>query len=108
MTFRDFFGRLERLTGISAPRVALPSRVNVAGAQLLEELSGWRGTEAPIDPHSVEMGERYWYCDSAKAEAELGFRARDPQDTLFETVRWLDAHVRGKARPTTLAELSRR
>ncbi|WP_242393688.1 NAD-dependent epimerase/dehydratase family protein [Anaeromyxobacter oryzisoli] len=108
MTFRDFFGRLERLTGVAAPRVALPSRLNVAGARLLERLAGWRGAEPPIDPHSVEMGERFWYCDSSKAVAELGFQARDPQDTLFETVRWLEEHVRGKARPATLAELAPR
>jgi dihydroflavonol-4-reductase len=105
LSFRDFFGRLERLTGVPGPRVALPSAVNVAGIRLLEKLSSWRGAEAPIDAPSVEMGERFWYCDSHKAEAELGFRARDPQETLFETVRWLDAHVRGKRRPATVAEL---
>lgn len=105
LSFRDFFGRLERLSGVPAPRVALPSAVNVAGIRLLEKLSSWRGAEAPIDAPSVEMGERFWYCDSRKAEAELGFAARDPQETLFETVRWLDAHVRGKRRPATVAEL---
>jgi dihydroflavonol-4-reductase len=107
MTFRDLFGRLERLTGIAAPKVSLPSGVNVAGARLLEKLSAWRGAEAPIDRHSVEMGEHFWYCDSRKAAAELGFAARDPQETLFETVRWLDANVRGKKRPATVAELLR-
>lgn len=105
LSFRDFFGRLERLSGVPAPRVALPSAVNVAGIRLLEKLSSWRGAEAPIDAPSVEMGECFWYCDSRKAEAELGFAARDPQETLFETVRWLDAHVRGKRRPATVAEL---
>jgi dihydroflavonol-4-reductase len=96
MTFRDFFARLERLTGIPAPRVTLPSAVNVAGSKLLEKLHEWRGTETPLDPRSVEMGERFWYCDASKAESELGFSARDPQETLFETVRWLDEHVRKK------------
>jgi dihydroflavonol-4-reductase len=93
MTFRDFFGRLERISGVAAPRVSLPSRVNVAGVKLLEKLASWRGTEAPIDAASVEMGERWWYCDSRKAEGELGFRPRDPQETLGDTVRWLRAHV---------------
>ena len=40
------------------------------------------------------MGEHFWYCDSRKAEAELGFTARDAQETLFETVRWLEENVR--------------
>lgn len=106
MTFRELFARLERLTGIAAPRVTLPTAVNVAGAKLLEKLHEWRGTETPLDPRSAEMGERFWYCDSRKAERELGFTARDPQETLFETVRWLDEHVR-KAGARTVADLGR-
>jgi dihydroflavonol-4-reductase len=104
MTFRELFGRLERLSGVAAPRVSLPSAVNVAGARLLEKLSSWRGTEPLIDSPSVEMGERYWYCDASKAAAELGFAPRDPQETLAETVRWLRAHVERQA-PTTVAGL---
>jgi dihydroflavonol-4-reductase len=107
MTFRELFARLERLSGVPAPRVKLPSALNVAGAQLLEKLAGWRKAEAPLDPRSVEMGERFWYCDSRKAAAELGFTARDPQETLFDTVRWLDAHVRAGKRPATVADLVR-
>jgi dihydroflavonol-4-reductase len=105
MTFRELFGRLERLTGIAAPRVTLPSALNVAGSKLLEKLHEWRGTETPLDPRSAEMGERFWYCDSAKAQAELAFTARDPQETLFETVRWLDEHVRRKG-PRTIGDLA--
>ncbi len=104
MTFRELFGRLERLSGVAAPRLSLPSRANVAGARLLEKLASWRGAEPPIDSASVEMGERFWYCDSHRAEEELGFRSRDPQDTLSETVRWLRQNVE-KERPRTVAEL---
>jgi dihydroflavonol-4-reductase len=107
MTFRELFGRLERLSGVAAPRVALPAALNVGGARLLERLSSWRGTEAPIDAPSVEMGERFWYCDARKAEAELGFTARDPQETLAETVRWLETHL-GDRRPRSVAELRSR
>ena len=104
MTFRDFFARLERLTGVAAPRVALPRELNVASARLLERFHAWRGTEAPLDVRSTEMGEHFWYCDSTKAQAELGFTARDPQETLFDTVRWLEANVRARP-PRTVAEL---
>lgn len=103
-TFAEFFGRLERLSGVPAPRLRLPSRLNVGGAVLLEKLAGWRGGAPSLDPRSVAMGEHFWYCDAAKAGAELGFTARDPQETLFETVRWLEANARGR-RPATLGEL---
>ncbi len=105
MTFRELFSRLERLTGVPAPRITLPSAVNLAGSRLLERFHSWRGSETPLDPRSAEMGERFWYCDASKAERELGFAPRDPQETLFDTVRWLDAHVRHRKAPRTVAEL---
>jgi len=104
MAFREFFGRLERLSGVAAPRVSLPKSLNVAGVRLLERLSSWRGVEAPIDAASVEMGECFWYCDSRKAVEELGFSPRDPQETLADTVRYLRQHLEPD-RPRTVAEL---
>lgn len=106
MSFRDFFGRLERLSGVAAPRLALPSELNLAGARLLERFHAWRGSEPPLDTPSTEMGERFWYCDSRKAEAELGFAPRDPQETLYDTVRWLEEHVRKVRRPATVEDLA--
>jgi len=106
MTFTTFFKRLERLSGVDAPRVKLPSRLNVAGSRLLERWHDWRGSETPLDPASTEMGEHWWYCDSGKAEAELGFVARDPGETLGDTVRWVEEHVRRRKRPTAISDLS--
>jgi dihydroflavonol-4-reductase len=96
MTFADFFGRIERLSGVAAPRLRLPVGASEAGARLLGRLHAWRGTEPPIDAPSVAMGECFWWCDSSRAAAELGFAARDPQETLFETVRYVDERFRGK------------
>jgi dihydroflavonol-4-reductase len=39
------------------------------------------------------MAEHYWWIDSRKAEAELGFVARDPALTLADTVAYLRAGV---------------
>jgi dihydroflavonol-4-reductase len=95
LTFEEFFGRLSRLSGVAAPGVRLPTSLNLAGVRLLERWHAARGTETPIDAHSVEMGERWWWCDSSRATAVLGFAPRDPQETLFETVRFLDERFRG-------------
>lgn len=94
MRFSEFFKRLSRISGVEAPVLKLPTKLNVAGAKLLERWHDWRGSEPDLDAHSTEMGERWWYCDSSKAERELGFAPRDPQETLVDTVRWLDANVR--------------
>ncbi|HLL53252.1 MAG TPA: NAD-dependent epimerase/dehydratase family protein [Myxococcaceae bacterium] len=89
MPMKEFFGRLERISGVPAPRLRLPPKANVLGARLLEKLASWRGTEAPIDEHSVDIGEHFFYLDASKAERELGFKARDPHETLFATVKFI-------------------
>ncbi|HZZ86015.1 MAG TPA: NAD-dependent epimerase/dehydratase family protein [Anaeromyxobacteraceae bacterium] len=94
LSFAELFGRVERLSGVPAPKVRLPAQVNVAGARLLERFHEWRKSEPGLDAASVEMGEHFFYVDSAKAARELGFAARDPQETLFETVRFVEERFR--------------
>jgi dihydroflavonol-4-reductase len=89
MSMSDFFDRLERLTGVPAPRFHLPSKVNVMGAKLLDRWAKFRGTKPTLDPQEVDVGEHYFYLDASKAERELGFRARDPQETLHDTVQYI-------------------
>ncbi|KFE67778.1 NAD-dependent epimerase/dehydratase family protein [Hyalangium minutum] len=89
MSLEDFFDRLSRLTGVSAPRLHLPKQVNVMGAKLLERWAKFRGTKPTLDPQEVDVGEHYFYLDASKAERELGFRARDPHQTLHDTVQYI-------------------
>lgn len=93
MTTKEFFDRLSRLTGVPPPALRLPKRGNLWGAKLLEKLADLRGTEPSIDYHSVEIGEHWFWVDSSKAERELKFRARDPQETLHDTVQYLLAKM---------------
>jgi dihydroflavonol-4-reductase len=44
------------------------------------------GGQPPVDEVSVEMAQYFWYCSAAKAERELGWTARDPGETLRETI----------------------
>jgi len=99
MTFAELFGRLSRISGVAPPAMRLPSALNVAGARLLERFHAWRGSDSPISTEEVEMGEHWFYIDSGKAQRELCFTARDPQETLHDTVTWLDRHIRGKQPP---------
>ncbi|MCC6643983.1 MAG: NAD-dependent epimerase/dehydratase family protein [Polyangiaceae bacterium] len=88
LTVRDFFGRLERLSGVASPRLPLP-RHPVLSRELVRAaraLVGVIGGELPVDLVSAEMGRLYWYVDAKKAERELGFSTRDAQETLADTV----------------------
>ena len=98
MTFAEFFGRLSRLSGVAPPAVRLPSTANVLGARVVEKIHAWRESEPPLSAAEVEMGEHWWYVDSSRAERELGFAPRDPQETLYQTVAYVDEHFRGRRR----------
>ncbi len=99
MTMRAFFERLSRLSGVPAPSLALPKGRGfaVAAHRIMKGALSVAGREPEVDEVSVEMAQCYWYCDSSKAQAELGFSPRDPGDTLRDTVE--DLVARGVAFP---------
>ena len=106
MSLSDFFDRLERLTGVAAPRLHLPSKVNVMGAKLLERWAKFRGTKPALDPQEVDIGEHYFYLDASKAERDLGFQARDPQETLHDTVQYIFTKMPPTSLPGTKGRLA--
>ena len=94
-TFSKFFGRLERLTKISAPKLALPSRLAITGANLLDSLFKQWDLASPVEPGAIEMAQYYWYLNCSKAARELGFKPRDPGETLHDTVAYLRENFLG-------------
>lgn len=95
MTFADFFGRLERLSGVRAPLMNVPKKLAMAGSSLVESVFKNWGRSSPVASNEVEQAEHFWYFDSTKAEEELGFCARDPQETLNDTVSYLRKNFLG-------------
>ena len=100
MSLDSFFGRLERLSGVKAPQVRLP-RTSAVLAGVTADLFGRAakliGAPNPLDKVSAEMAQFYWYCSSGKAERDLGWSARDPNETLADTV--ADLRLRGVVWP---------
>jgi dihydroflavonol-4-reductase len=88
LSLAAFFARLERISGVKAPFLLMPkSRPLALGlGRLYMKTVRAIGGEPPVDETTLEMGQYFWYCDSSKAERELGFRARDAGETLRETV----------------------
>lgn len=96
MTFEQFFGRLERLSGVSAPMVKVPKKLAMAGSSFISSIYKNWGKASPVAPNEVEQAECFWYFDSTKAEEELGFMPRDPQETLQDTISYLRENVLGE------------
>jgi len=84
-TFVKLFDRLERLTKVASPRLALPSKFAITGAHVIDSLFRQWNFIPPVEADTVEMAEYFWYFDHGKARRELGFTPRDPGDTLNDT-----------------------
>jgi dihydroflavonol-4-reductase len=96
MTFSQFFGRLERLSGIAAPGLRVPKKLAIAGAGILSSVfKNWNRT-SPVAPNEVEQAEHFWYFDSSKARDELNFAPRDLAETLQDTVSYLRKNFLGE------------
>ena len=96
-TFDKFFGRLERLTKVSAPKFALPSRIAITGSQFLDSFFKQWDWTSPVEPGAVEMAQYFWYLNCSKAARELSFKPRDPGETLHDTATYLRENFLGHA-----------
>jgi len=94
-TFAEFFGRLERLTKISGPKLKFGGEFPFMAARVQAEIFKKLGRKVAVEPESVDMAQYYWYLDAGKAARDLGFTPRDPADTLRDTVDYIRAHLLG-------------
>lgn len=88
LTLAAFFARLERISGVRGPLLPMPKLRPLAlgMGRLYSRAIKAIGGSPPIDDVTMEMSQYFWYCDSSKAERELGFVARDPGETLRDTI----------------------
>jgi dihydroflavonol-4-reductase len=106
LTMREFFARLERVSGVRGPLIPMPRATEIAktGAEILERLGARLGLSLPVDPVSLDMAHHTWYLDASRAERELGWTPRDPTETLADTV--ADLEARGVVWPADLGATS--
>jgi dihydroflavonol-4-reductase len=90
MSVRSFFDRIARAGDVSPPKIKLPGKWALASARVLEGLYHAADRIPPVDAVSVDIGNHHWACDASLAVKELGFLARDPQETISDTVRDLE------------------
>jgi len=96
MTFAELFGRLARLSEVSAPMLKMPKRFATTGAGVIESVFKHFGKASPVASNEVEQAEYFWYFRSDKAKEELGFAPRDPQETLNDTIVYLRKNFLGE------------
>ena len=96
-SFKKFFERLERLSKVKGPRVKLPESMYTIAGMAVDAFYRQLDKAPPVDRVSIEMGQRFWYVDASKAEREIDFRARDPYETLHDTVAYINKEILGEA-----------
>ena len=89
MTLAEILAAIARLTGRRPPKLKIPHNAILPlayGAEAWARLSG-RG-EPFVTVDGVKMARKKMFFSSAKAEAELGYQARPPEDALADAVAW--------------------
>ena len=89
MTIRKFFYLIQYVSGVRAPLLSLPEPWARKAAAGLRKGMHLVGRQFPLDDVTIEMAYRYWYCDSSRAESELGLKVRPAEETLRDTVTFI-------------------
>ncbi|MCL5006284.1 MAG: NAD-dependent epimerase/dehydratase family protein [Acidobacteria bacterium] len=92
-TFRELIEKVAKISEKKPPKIQVPMEVSLWGARALRRVYPLFGKSFDMDDASVKMSACFWYCDSSKARDELGFKTRDPEETLRDTVRDLRARL---------------
>ncbi len=86
-TFREWMEKTAQLAEVKAPKLHLPLWLSLWCARRMRSLLPLVGKSFELDDASIEMADLFWYCDSTKARRELGFKTRDPMETLGDTIK---------------------
>ena len=87
-----FYAMLEDLSQVKPPLLRyVPDTLLVGGATVIDRYNRyvkgeWRDM---YDPVRAEMSAHDWSVNPRRAEEELGFRPRDPRQSLSATIEWI-------------------
>jgi dihydroflavonol-4-reductase len=92
LTLQQILGRLERLSGVKAPKTRIPYAVALAAGAVSTAWAQVSGSEprAPLD--AVRMSKKKMWVSHAKAERELGFRPGAVDPALQRAIDWFQAN----------------
>jgi farnesol dehydrogenase len=97
VTQGDFYGLVQRLTGVPVPTLRMPDGLAKVAGAVQKAWADLRGTTPQLTPDLVEVYRHDWAYSSARAEAELGYRWRPLAEGLAATLAWLKETGQWKA-----------
>jgi len=88
LTLAQILAMIARLTGRTPPRVRLPRAAIFPLAYAAEALARVTGREPFVTVDGLRMARYRMFFSSAKAERELGYKARPAAEALADAVAW--------------------
>ncbi|MDB5715405.1 MAG: NAD-dependent epimerase/dehydratase family protein [Sphingomonadales bacterium] len=88
VSLREMLGVIARLVGRRAPTVQIPRGPLFPLAWTNEKFARATGREPFLTLDGLRMAAHNMYFTSAKAEAELGYRARPYEEALVDAIAW--------------------
>jgi dihydroflavonol-4-reductase len=89
VTLRDLLLALERLSGRSMPKRAVPGWLALTSAAVAEWLADLTGRTPMATREGVRLALRSAPFDSRKARTDLGYASRPLPESLADAVTWL-------------------
>ena len=88
---KDILTLIATVAGQRPPRIRLPEAVVWPAAWLLEKTAGVTGIPPMMTTDHLKMARKKMYYSSAKAGAELGYKARPVREAVEDAVAWFRA-----------------
>lgn len=88
VSLREILGAIAAIVGRPAPKLALPRRLIYPIALAAEAFAQVSGRAPFVTRDGLRMARHHMFFSSAKAERELGYRARPYTEGLAEAVAW--------------------
>jgi dihydroflavonol-4-reductase len=88
LSLREILQMVAGLVGRKPPRVRLPHAAVLPVAYVSEAFARLTGVPPVATVEEVRMSKKRMYFSSAKAQRELGYRARPPIEALRDAVAW--------------------
>jgi dihydroflavonol-4-reductase len=88
----DMLAEIARQTGRAAPKLRLPRRLIFPIAYAAQAAAHFTGREPFVTTTGLRLAKERMFFSSAKAERELGYRARSYSQGITEAIAWFREH----------------
>jgi dihydroflavonol-4-reductase len=88
VSFADMLANIAQLVGRSPPRLRIPRAVAIPFAYVAEATAWFTGREPFATLDGIRMAEHRMFFTAAKAERDLGFRARPYREAIADAIDW--------------------